>query len=93
MSTKMRISARHGIRAIHDDHVDLNRMLGRRPVPRRASHVEPIQEGPNAGLWYVDMSPLGESYRYCLWPAFGSRQAALEEEHNHIVQHWIQAKG
>lgn len=72
------------VRAIHhDDYV----LPGGRT--RRASHVEPIPSGPNAGLWYVDMSPLGPQYQYCLWPPFETRREALDAETSHLEEVWI----
>ncbi len=77
------------IRAIHnDDTAPFLKAIGCGP-PVRASHVEPIQAGPCAGLWHVDMSPLGEQYAYCLWPPFDRRDNALMAEHQHIEEVWI----
>ena len=58
------------------------------PAPKRASHVEPI---PNSypWRWFVDMSPLGEAYQFCLWPACSSREEALEAEHAWLVRYWL----
>ena len=84
----MRISPGGEIRAIYDDTYPFTEIHGGEP-PVRASHVEPIQTGPNAGKWFVDMSPLGEEYQYCLWPPFEKRAEALAAEHDHIVKHWL----
>jgi len=51
---------------------------------RRASHVEPIESGIHIGKWYVDMSPLGEGYQYCLMIPFVTRGEALEAEVDHL---------
>ena len=47
---------------------------------RRASNVEPITTGPFAGQWFIDFSPLGEPYRFCMLKTFPKRQEALAEE-------------
>lgn len=85
----MQIGPGGSIRAIHsDDSAPLLRKLGCEP-PRRASHVEPIRQGPRAWEWSVDMSPLGPAYEYCLWPPSPTREAALAAEHDHIEATWI----
>jgi hypothetical protein len=82
-------SPKHRPRAIHnDEHAGLLQSLGFSP-PVRASHVEPIRFGSNAWKWMVDMSPLGEEYAFCLWPPFESRQAALDAEHDFILNNWV----
>lgn len=35
---------------------------------RRASHVYVIEEGPEEGLYFADLSALGEDHQVCLWP-------------------------
>ena len=86
----MNISLRNGsVRAIHhDDYADI---LG--GITQRASHVEPITNGPCVGLWFVDMSPLGDEFGYCLWPPFERRDIALQAEHDHIEEHWLKREG
>jgi hypothetical protein len=74
-----------GVRAVHND--DYQVPTG--AVPRRASHVEPIQSGPHAGMWFVDMSPLGEEYEYSLWPPYPKRREALEAEVKHLEEFWV----
>jgi hypothetical protein len=61
-------------------------------VPRRASRVEPIQDGPDRGKWMVDMSPLGPEFQYCLWPPYDTRRAALAAETTHLEEVWIRGK-
>ena len=61
------------------------------PPPTRASKIEPIQTGPFAGYYSVDMSPLGPAFQYCLWPPQNCRKAALDQEHEHVVEHWVKA--
>ena len=73
------------VRAIHDDDFPLDGA----PPPVRASCVEPIQRGLFSGFWFVDMSPLGESYRYCLWPPCRRRDEALAAERAHLVANWL----
>lgn len=58
-------------------------------VPRRASRVEPIQEGPNAGKWMVDMSPLGPEFQYSLTKTFDTRREALAAEVEHLEEVWL----
>jgi hypothetical protein len=58
-------------------------------VPRRASTVEPIQSGPQAGKWVVDMSPLGPEFEYCLARPFDTRREALAAEVAHLEEVWI----
>lgn len=76
------------VRAVHDDDYPFMDTHGCTP-PRRASHVEPIQSGPNAGWWYVDMSPLGETFGYCLWPPLQTRKEALAVEVDHVQRRWV----
>jgi hypothetical protein len=75
------------VRAIYDDAVPELGLLD--AVPRRASHIEPIQSGPNAGKWFADMSPLGEDFQYCLWPPFVNQTAAKAGERKHIIDNWL----
>jgi hypothetical protein len=86
----MRIGKGGSIRAVHADGYDFQRVHGCGPA-RRASHVEPIQSGPYAGWWHVDMSPLGPEFNYCLWPPHPptERAAALAAEVEHLLQNWI----
>jgi len=78
-----------GARAIHhDEHNDLFKELGFQP-PRRASHVEPISSGPSAWNWYVDLSPLGEEWQFCLWPPKPSREAAMKAEVVYLEANWM----
>jgi hypothetical protein len=85
--TIMRFGKGGRIRAIYNDSLKLPGA-----VPRRASHVEPIQSGPNAGKWFVDLSLLGPDFQYCLWPPFENRGDALAAEVDHIEKVWIRGK-
>jgi len=87
----MRISPDGTLRAIHTDNYDFMGLHGCGPA-QRASQIEPIQSGPNAGWWYADMSPLGEEYQFCLWPPFPptQRAAALQAEYDWLVKNWIE---
>lgn len=76
-----------GARAVYDDDFPFAQ-AGFAP-PTRASHVEPIQSGPNAGRWYADMSPLGRGFEFCLWPPCERRDAALEAERRFICERWL----
>jgi hypothetical protein len=62
------------------------RSLGGRA--RRASHVELIEEGPNAGLHFADLSLLGERHQLCLWPPSVDRREALAKEVEYVNQ-WL----
>jgi hypothetical protein len=73
-----------GLRTIHNDDYRFDGV-----VPKRASHVEPIQAGPCAGKWFADMSPLGDAHQLCLWPPFSARREALKAESDYITTHWI----
>ena len=92
MRVVMRIGKGGSIRAIYADGYDFS-AHGCQP-PTRASDVKPIPSGPLAGWWYVDMSPLGEAYQFCLWPPHPPtrRSAALAEEHQWLVDNWIKEK-
>jgi hypothetical protein len=87
--TVIRISADGVIRAMPGD-ADGEKLLQDIgcPAPTRASHIEPVPRS-DPWLWYVDMSPLGRDYQFCLWPPYPSREAALAAEHAWIKQHWL----
>ena len=85
MKTVMRIRPGR-LRMIHHDDY---RVAG--AVPRRASYVEPVQEGPDAGKWSVDMSPLGPEFQYSLWPPYKTRREALAAETEHLEEVWLRA--
>lgn len=59
------------------------------PPPTRHSHVEMITSGPYAWQWYVDFSPAGEKYQFCLWPPSATRDQALFDEQEHIKKTWL----
>lgn len=83
MKTVMRVSPT-SLRMIHHDDYPVAGA-----VPRRASHVEPIQSGRDAGKWSVDMSPLGPEFEYSLWPPYATRREALAAETTHLEEVWI----
>jgi len=90
-NTVMRITMGGGIRAIVGDGLSSKQLAGHGcDAPTRASRIEPIDAGPQAGLWMVDMSPMGDDWRYCLWPPQETRAAALKTEHQHLDEEWIQ---
>ena len=81
----------NGARVIHDDQfTDMLKQLNFKP-PTRASHVEPIVDGPNAWQWRVDFTPLGHDWQFCLWPPLPSREIALAAEHDFLQKHWVEA--
>jgi len=60
----------------------------------RASHVEPVREGPHRGNWHVDLSPLGEllgrdEFHVCLVTTFPKRADALAAEVAWLERNWI----
>jgi len=83
--TVIRFTKGGGVRAIYHDSYKFG------AVPRRASRVEPIQSGSQAGRWFVDMSPLGARFQYCLLQTHEARQEALAAEVKHIEEVWIYA--
>ena len=79
------------LRAIYDDDYRFSSHTTEgRPVPVRASHVEVVPTGPYAGFHYVDMSPLGDRFQYCLWPPFDTRREALQAERHLVEKHWVE---
>jgi hypothetical protein len=63
-------------------------------VPRRASRIEVIGEGPAYGLFHVDFSPLAdltgdERYRVCLTRAFESYAEANRAEVEWLTGNWV----
>lgn len=75
-----------GMAAIYDDDFPFEELGFSAAI--RAGVVEPIQSGPCAGLWFVDMSPLGSEYRFCLWPPSRKRSEALAAERS-VVERWL----
>lgn len=67
------------VRAIYQEDLDLA-VLGR-PTIRRASHVEPDQEG----RWRADLTPVGGPV---LGP-YDRRGEALEAEREWLERHWL----
>jgi hypothetical protein len=90
MSVKMRIWPGGRVEAIYTDDYDWSRHGD--VTVQRASHVEPIASGPYRGWWHADMSPLGQSYAYCLWPPRRLREEALADETEHIEARWLTRK-
>lgn len=75
-----------------DDFAMLNRKQGLKPL--RASRVEVIEEGPQAGRFYVDMSPLAIAtnnwnYMVCLLPTHERYDAAVAAEQAWIKENWV----
>lgn len=58
-------------------------------IPRRASRVEVIDTGPHLGRFFVDFSPLGEDYQFCLAQPFDDYQDAVRAEQEFLIQKWI----
>ena len=67
------------VRAIYDERIDLA-TIGAVSI-RRASHVEPDDEG----RWYADLAPVAGPV---LGP-FAVRSEALEAERAWLNQHWL----
>lgn len=57
--------------------------------PRRASRVEIVETGPQAGLFYVDFSPLGPAYQFCLTRTFADYGEAVQAEQAWLLENWI----
>jgi hypothetical protein len=58
-------------------------------VPRRASRVEVIQEGPQRGRFFVDFSLLGDEYQLCLLSTFDDHDEAVTAERSWLDRHWL----
>lgn len=63
-------------------------------APRRASRVEVVEDGPKAGLFHVDLSPLADQtgdarHRVCLARAFESYTEAVAAEVSYIERNWV----
>ncbi len=71
------------VRCIYNEVIDLH-AIGK-PVIRRASHVEPTDDGQ----WMADLSPVGGPK---LGP-FATRSQALAAEHQWLQQHWLTTVG
>jgi hypothetical protein len=85
--TRVAVAPGGRIRALFDGPLDFRR-LG--CLPTRASRVEVVEEpGPARGLFYVDMSLLGEDHQVCLWPPRASHADAVADERLYIEKHWI----
>ena len=73
------IDPRGSVRCVYSEELDLH-ALGQTSI-RRASHVEPT----NDGQWTADLSPVGGPN---LGP-FPVRSQALEAEHDWLQNHWL----
>jgi len=73
----------------HDPLADHRRAQGF--VPRRASQVFAIADGPHAGRFAVDFSPLGESFQFCLTETFSRYGDAVKAEQAWLHTHWVAA--
>ncbi len=67
-------------------------------VPRRASRVEVIEEGPHRGLFHVDFTLLADAtgddrYRVCLVSPFETHAAAVAAEVAWLNRNWVTAPG
>ncbi len=63
-------------------------------MPRRASRVEVIEDGPNRGRFHVDLTLLSEltgdpKFAVCLTRAFDSYQEAVAAEVRFIETNWV----
>ncbi len=88
-----RFTSEGGVRGFWDDSDgSRDRALGH--VPRRASRVEVIEEGPHAGRFHVDLAPLAEhvnrpEWAICLLPPEDDYRAAVRREQDWVLRHWI----
>ena len=73
------IDPRGSVRCVYSEDLDLH-ALGQASI-RRASHVEPTDDGQ----WTADLSPVGGPI---LGP-FPVRSQALEAEHEWLHSHWL----
>ena len=71
------------LRCIYSEDIDLH-TLGN-PVIRRASHVEPTDDGQ----WTADLSPVGGP----TLTAFPTRSQALAAELRWLEEHWLTPTG
>ena len=76
----------------HDDVADRER--ANNVVPKRASRVEVIDQGPQLGRFHVDMSPLADAtgddtYRVCLVQTFNRYSDAIKAEVLWLEQNWV----
>ena len=71
------------VRCIYSEELDLA-ALGK-PVIRRASHVEPTENG----RWSADLSPVGGP----TLRAFSTRSQALAAELRWLEEHWLTPVG
>lgn len=81
------------IRAVWQDSMDSS-LRASGLVPRRASRVEVITEGPNMDLFHVDFSPLAEitkqsKYAVCLTKTFGTHTEAVQAEVAWLEKNWV----
>jgi len=58
-------------------------------VPRRATSILIVPEGPNAGQFMIDCSPLGPGYEFCLLKFFDDYDQAVEYEKAWVTKHWV----
>jgi hypothetical protein len=80
---QLRIDPTGAIHCVYAETIDLT-LLGAVTI-RRASHVEPDEQG----RWLADLSPVGGP---TLGP-FPSRSLALEAELSWLEAHWLDAAG
>lgn len=67
-----------------------------RVLPVRGSLVIAIAEGPQAGYFHVDFSPLADvtkndRYRVCLVETFETHEQAVEAERQWLLENWVLA--
>jgi len=67
-----------------------DRLLG--AIPRRASRIEVVtHDGPHFGRFYVEFSPLGPDYQFCLTRTFEDYGEAVAAEQAWLEEHWVLA--
>ncbi len=86
MATTLRFLPGGACRAIWDDDFPF-RDYG--ATPRRASRVEAVADGPHAGEFYVDFSPLGPAYQFCLGQTFARYRDAVAAEVAWLKANWL----
>lgn len=94
MATLLKAYRPDGVtRAVWRDHLGPGlRQAG--AVPRRASRVEVIEDGPHAGRFHVDLSLLADiagtdRLRVCLTTTFDGYAAAVAAEVAFIERNWV----
>jgi len=96
---RLKFSPGGKVRAIHDDNFPWEKAFGPdfAASRRRASIINTVEDGPNAGRFYVDFSHLAdatgdEKYRVCLTHTFDREGVAKEAEVVWLTANYIQRR-